>query len=197
MQGTEIEKAIELMAKLPGLGPRSARKALLYLLKNRQTRLEPLARALNQVNQMMSACQICGNLDTQTPCAICCNPRRDPGLLCVVEEVDDLWALEKAQVFKGTYHVLGGLLSALHEVGPDELGIPKLLARIHEGCVKEVIIATSATLAGQTTMHYIAEILRPKGVILSAPAQGVPLGGELDHMDSGTLNAALSARRIL
>ena len=195
MTGSDIERLIQLLAKLPGLGPRSARRAALHLIKRREALLEPLADALAAAAERVRPCGRCGNIDTSDPCAICADPRRDGSLLCVVEEVADLWALERAAVFKGRYHVLGGTLSALDGVGPEQLNIPKLIHRVREEGVKEVILATNATIDGQTTAHYIADRLGPLGVAVSRLAHGVPVGGELDYLDDGTLAAALKARR--
>jgi recombination protein RecR len=195
MIGPEIERLIQLLAKLPGLGPRSARRAALHLIKRREALLEPLADALAAAAERVRSCSRCGNIDTSDPCAICADLRRDASLLCVVEEVADLWALERAAAFKGRYHVLGGTLSALDGVGPDQLNIPKLIQRVRGEGVKEVILATNATVDGQTTAHYIADRLAPLGVAVSRLAHGVPLGGELDYLDDGTLAAALKARR--
>lgn len=195
MIGPEIERLIQLLAKLPGLGPRSARRAALHLIKRREALLEPLAEALATAAERVRACGRCGNIDTSDPCAICADPRRDGSLLCVVEEVADLWALERAAAFKGRYHVLGGTLSALDGVGPEQLNIPKLIQRVREEAIKEVILATNATVDGQTTAHYIGDRLAPLGVAVSRLAHGVPVGGELDYLDDGTLAAALKARR--
>ena len=195
MSGAEIERLIQLLAKLPGLGPRSARRAALHLIKRREALLEPLAAALGEVGRAIHPCARCGNLDASDPCAVCADLRREAGVLCVVEEVADLWALERAAAFKGRYHVLGGTLSALDGVGPDQLNIPKLLQRVKEEGIKEVILATNATVEGQTTAHYIADRLAPLGIAVSRLAYGVPIGGELDHLDDGTLMAAFKARR--
>lgn len=195
MAEREIERLVQLLAKLPGLGPRSARRAVLQLLKRREGLLQPLAAALNEAGERVRACSICGNLDTHDPCGICNSPKRDRTTLCVVEDVGDLWALERTSSFKGHYHVLGGTLSALDGVGPDELNIPSLVARAADGTLKEVILATSATVDGQTTAHYIADRLREKGVKVSGLAHGVPVGGELDYLDDGTISAALRDRR--
>ena len=195
MAEREIERLVQLLAKLPGLGPRSARRAVLQLLKRREGLLQPLAAALNEAGERVRACSICGNLDTHDPCGICNSPKRDRTTLCVVEDVADLWALERTSSFKGHYHVLGGTLSALDDVGPDELNIPSLVARAADGTLKEVILATSATVDGQTTAHYIADRLREKGVKVSGLAHGVPVGGELDYLDDGTISAALRDRR--
>jgi len=195
MIGSEIDRLIQLLAKLPGLGPRSARRAALHLLKRREALLEPLASALADAAKNVRACSRCGNIDTTDPCAICADGRRDASVLCVVEEVADLWALERASAFKGRYHVLGGTLSALDGVGPDQLNIPRLVQRVREERVNEVILATNATVDGQTTAHYIADRLASLGVAVTRLAHGVPVGGELDYLDDGTLSAALKARR--
>lgn len=197
MAGPEIERLIQLLARLPGLGPRSARRAVLHLLKKKDVLLLPLAATLREVGESVHACSTCGNLDSRDPCAICTDPRRDEALLCVVESVADLWALERAGVFRGRYHVLGGTLSALDGVGPDDLNVDGLIARMHNGKVREVIIATNATVEGQTTAHYITDRLGNQNVQISRLAHGVPVGGELDYLDDGTLGAALKARRPL
>lgn len=191
----DIERLIQLLAKLPGLGPRSARRAALYLMKRRESLLEPLAGALADAAAHVKTCRVCGNLDTADPCALCVDPRRDPSLLCVVEDVADLWALERTAQFRGRYHVLGGTLSALDGVGPDDLRIPALVARASDPAVAEVILAVSATVDGQTTAHYIADKLADCGVSVTGLAHGVPMGGELDFLDDGTLGTALRARR--
>jgi len=195
MAGAEIERLVQLLARLPGLGPRSARRATLQLLKRREALLLPLLQAMEAAANAVGRCPGCGNLDTVSPCGICRDPERDPTLLCVVEEVADLWALERAGVFPGRYHVLGGRLSALDGIGPEDLAIPRLVARVAEGGVKEVILALSATVDGQTTAHYITDRLAETGVTVSRLAHGVPVGGELDYLDDGTLGAALRARR--
>lgn len=197
MAGPEIERLIQLLARLPGLGPRSARRAALHLLKKKDALLLPLAASLREVGDSVHACSVCGNLDSRDPCAICTDPRRDEALLCVVESVADLWALERAGVFRGRYHVLGGTLSALDGVGPADLNVDGLVARVQGGRVKEVIIATNATVEGQTTAHYITDRIAPSGVQITRLAHGVPVGGELDYLDDGTLGAALKARRPL
>ncbi len=195
MTGPEIERLIQLLAKLPGLGPRSARRAALHLIKRREALLDPLARAMARAAERIRSCTACGNVDTTDPCAVCADPRRDPALICVVEEVADLWALERTAAFGGLYHVLGGTLSALDGVGPEDLNIAGLVARVREGGVKEVILAISATVDGQTTAHYVSERLAETGVAVTGLAHGVPVGGELDYLDDGTLTAALKARR--
>jgi recombination protein RecR len=192
--GTEIERLIQLLAKLPGLGPRSARRAALVLLKKRNEFLEPLAQAMQDAAAATRNCETCGNLDTISPCAICRDPRRDPHVLCVVEDVADLWALERASVFRGRYHVLGGALSALDGVTPERLNVATLLERVKQG-IDEVILAMNATVEGQTTAHYLMDHLT--NVKVTRLAHGVPVGGELDYLDEGTLNAAFKARRAL
>mgnify|MGYP001299064482 FL=1 len=195
--GPEIDRLIQLLVKLPGLGPRSARRAALQLIKDRRRLMAPLAEALKAASESVVACGNCGNVDTSDPCHICRDERRDPGTICVVEDIADLWALERAKAFKGRYHVLGGVLSALDGVGPEDLSIGALLERARSPAVGEVIIATSATVDGQTTTHYLIDHLASCGVTVSRLAHGVPVGGELDYMDDGTLNTALSARRPL
>ena len=194
--GPEIERLIQLLAKLPGLGPRSARRAALALLKKREGLLEPLSFAMRDAAAAIRTCETCGNLDTTSPCALCRDPRRDSSILCVVEDVADLWALERAGVFKGRYHVLGGALSALDGVTPERLNMNSLLTRVTEG-VTEVILAMNATVEGQTTAHYLIDALAPSGTKVTRLAHGVPVGGELDYLDEGTLSAAFSARRTL
>ena len=195
-RGTQdIETLIELMAKLPGLGPRSARRAVLHLIKKRSLQMLPLAEALQHVASTARECLTCGNIGTSDICDICQNERRATGEICVVEDVADLWAMERSGVFKGRYHVLGGTLSALDAVGPDELRIPKLVNRVKDENITEVILALAATIDGQTTAHYIADHLT--GVTVTSLAQGVPVGGELDYLDDGTISAALKARRSL
>lgn len=191
----QIEALIALMARLPGLGPRSARRAVLHMLRKRVMVMEPLTRALQQVAASVCECQRCGNIGTSDPCSICADPERATGEICVVEDLSDLWAMERAGGFKGRYHVLGGTLSAIDAIGPDELRIPQLLARLQDEGVSEVILALNATVEGQTTAHYIADALAPCGVGVSQLAQGVPMGGELDYLDEGTISAALAARR--
>ncbi|HEX7006257.1 MAG TPA: recombination mediator RecR [Alphaproteobacteria bacterium] len=195
MTGSSIDRLIQLLAKLPGLGPRSARRAALYLIKRREAVLEPLARALADAAANIRVCSTCGNFDTVDPCAICTDPKRDGAVICVVEEVADLWAMERTAAFRGRYHVLGGILSALDGVGPDDLNIGRLMARVATGEVREVILATNATVDGQTTAHYIMDRLAPTGVTVSRLAHGMPMGAELDYLDDGTLTAALKARR--
>jgi len=192
---TEIDRLIQYLAKLPGLGPRSARRAALQLIQRRESLMAPLARAMTDAAQHIRACSVCGNLDSTDSCGVCTDPRRDPAVICVVEEVADLWALDRTGSFRGRYHVLGGTLSALDGVGPEDLGVPRLVERAREPQVTEVILATNATVDGQTTAHYIADLLADAGVAITRLAHGVPVGGELDYLDDGTLNAALKARR--
>ena len=195
MSSPEIERLIDLLAKLPGLGPRSARRAALYLLKRRDSVMIPLAKVLGETAGAIAACAACGNLDSRDPCGICADPGRDASQICVVEEVADLWALERAGAFRGRYHVLGGVLSALDGVGPEDLNMARLLARAEVPEAKEVILALSATVDGQTTTHYITERLAGIEISVTRLAHGVPVGGELDYLDDGTIAAALKARR--
>jgi recombination protein RecR len=195
MTSPELERLIQLLAKLPGLGPRSARRAVLALVRRRETLLQPLARALTEAADTVRTCSTCGNIDGRDPCAICADPGRDRLTLCVVEDVADLWALERTHAYKGRYHVLGGTLSALDGVTPEDLKIPALVARAKDEGIAEVILATSMTVDGQTTAHYITDRLATVGVTVSGLAHGVPVGGELDYLDDGTLAAALKQRR--
>lgn len=196
MEGTrDIEALIELMARLPGLGPRSARRAVLALLKKRGQLMAPLATAMAGVALNARDCAVCGNIGTAELCPICADPARATGEICVVQDISDLWAMERTGAFKGRYHVLGGTLSALDSMGPDELGIPRLVRRVADEGVTEVILALNATVDGQTTAHYIADALAVTPVQISSLAQGVPIGGELDYLDDGTIGAALRARR--
>ncbi len=197
MASTEIDALTQQLARLPGLGPRSARRAVLHLLKRRETALGPLIAALQHVERTLSTCGRCGNVDTADPCGVCTDPRRDPASLCVVEEVADLWALDRARLFGGRYHVLGGRLSALDGIRPEDLTIDMLIARVAGGGIEEVVLAMNATLEGQTTMHYIAERLENLPVRVTGLAHGVPVGGELDYLDEGTLAQALRLRRPL
>jgi recombination protein RecR len=193
--GPEIERLISLLAKLPGLGPRSARRAALALLKRREQLLTPLAQALADAAARVKVCQVCGALDTTDPCAICSDHQRDATLICVVEEVGALWAMERAAAFRGRYHVLGGLLSALEGVGPETLRVGGLVQRASDGVVREVVLALPATVDGQTTAHYLADRLAPAGVAVTMLARGVPVGGDLDWLDDGTIAQAMRARR--
>ncbi len=192
-----VERLIALMARLPGLGPRSARRAVLAMIRRRALLLDPLAGAIAEVAATVRECGVCGNIATGETCAICADPARATGEICVVETVADLWAMERAGVFRGRYHVLGGTLSALDGVGPEALRLPDLMARAASGDMREVILALNATIEGQTTAHYIADQLAPLGVRVTSLAQGVPIGGELDYLDDGTIGAALLARRAL
>jgi recombination protein RecR len=191
----DIEQLIDLMARLPGLGPRSARRAVLMLLKKRGAVMAPLARVMAEVAENARDCRTCGNISSAEICDICTDERRATGEICVVEDVADLWAMERGHAFKGRYHILGGTLSALDAVGPDELRIPALVERVAAENISEVILALNATVDGQTTAHYIAEVLEDSGVQVTSLAQGVPIGGELDYLDDGTIGAALRARR--
>ncbi|MFV3126221.1 recombination mediator RecR [Niveispirillum sp. KHB5.9] len=197
MIGPDIDRLIQLLAKLPGLGPRSARRVALHLIKRRESLMASLGDALAAAAASIRTCSVCGNLDSHDPCHICADGGRDAGLLCVVEDVGDLWALERTGAFKGRYHVLGGTLSALDGIGPDDLSIPGLLERASRPEVGEVILALNATVGGQTTAHYLSDRLAPCDVKLSRLAHGVPVGGELDYLDDGTLTAALRSRRSL
>ncbi len=195
MNSPEIDHLIGLLAKLPGLGPRSARRAALRLLQQPQTRMLPLASALAEAARAVAPCSQCGNLDSRDPCAVCSDPARDRSLICVVEGVGDLWALERAAVHHGLYHVLGGTLSALGGVGPEDLNLSPLLARVAEGGIAEVILALGATVEGASTAHWLAERLQQTGVTITRVGHGVPIGGALDVLDDGTLGAAIKARR--
>jgi recombination protein RecR len=195
MASFEIETLAQALARLPGLGPRSARRAVLHLLKRRETALVPLLRALENVSEKLATCSLCGNVDTTNPCGICDDPRRDARMLCVVEDVPDLWALERSRLFPGKFHVLGGRLSALEGIRPEDLNIASLLSRIAAGGIDEVVLAMNATLEGQTTAHYISERLENAPVRITQLAHGLPVGGELDYLDDGTLAQALRARR--
>jgi len=193
--GPEIERLIQLLAKLPGLGPRSARRAALHLIKHREKLLAPLAAATAEARDKVTVCSHCGNVDTIDPCTLCADPRRDRSIVCVVEEVSDLWALERANAWPGLYHVLGGTLSAIEGIRPEDLSIGQLVDRAEKLQVKEVVIALNATVEGQTTAYYVMERLRDHGIATSRLAHGVPVGGELDYLDEGTLMAAIRARR--
>jgi recombination protein RecR len=195
MAAPEIDALTQALARLPGLGPRSARRAVLHLLKRRETALVPLIAALTTVEARLATCSVCGNVDTRDPCAVCTDPRRDQSSLCVVEEVADLWALDRARLFPGRYHVLGGRLSALDGVRPEDLSIDALVGRVAGGGIDEVVLAMNVTLEGQTTMHFIADRLSSLPVRVTQLAHGMPVGGELDYLDEGTLAQALRARR--
>lgn len=195
MASQEIETLSQQLSRLPGLGPRSARRAVLWLVKRRETALAQLVDSLQVLQDKLVECTTCGNVDTSNPCQICADPRRDASAICVVEEVADLWALDRSRLFAGRYHVLGGRLSALDGIGPDDLSIAPLLARVAQGGVHEVVLAMNATLEGQTTAHYLAERLEDMAVRVTQLAHGLPVGGELDYLDEGTLAQALRARK--
>jgi len=192
--GPEIERLIQLLARLPGLGPRSARRAALFLIKKREPLMAPLASALQTALDKITICGVCGNIDTHSPCTVCTDPRRDASIIVVVSDVGDLWALERANAISARYHVLGGTLSPLDGVGPDDLTIDALVTRAHDSAVKEVIVALNATVDGQTTAHYITDLLHNAEVKVTRLAHGVPVGGELDYLDEGTLAAAIRQR---
>lgn len=192
--GPEIERLVQLLARLPGLGPRSARRAALHLIRKREALLAPLADAMRVASEKVMVCSECGNLDTRDPCTICSDPKRDSHVIVVVETVGDLWALERAGAIRGRYHVLGGVLSPLDGVGPEELNLASLVARVAKAQVSEVILAVNATVDGQTTAHYVADLLKNAGVRVTRLAHGVPVGGELDYLDDGTLMAAMRQR---
>jgi len=193
--GAEIDQLIKMLARLPGLGPRSARRAALHLLKKPDTLLGPLAAAMSEAASKIVTCSRCGNIDTVDPCAICTDPRRDASVICVVEEVGDLWALERAKAMRARYHVLGGVLSPLDGISPDDLNIASLVKRVSDGGISEVLLALNATVEGQSTAHFITDRIEGMGVKVSVLAHGVPVGGELDYLDDGTLAAAIRARR--
>ena len=192
--GPEIERLIALLARLPGLGPRSARRAALFLIKKRELIMAPLATAIQTALVKIVICRVCGNIDSQNPCTVCTDERRDPAVIVVVADVADLWALERASAINARYHVLGGTLSPLDGVGPADLTIDALIARAHDPAVKEIILALNATVDGQTTAHYITDLLHDAGVSVTRLAHGVPVGGELDYLDEGTLAAAIKSR---
>jgi recombination protein RecR len=194
--GPEIERLIQLLARLPGLGPRSARRAALHLIKKREALMAPLTSALQTAMERIEVCKTCGNIDSQNPCTVCTDPRRDPAIIVVVADVADLWALERAQAISARYHVLGGTLSPLDGVGPGDLAIDPLISRAHDPAVQEVILALNATVDGQTTAHYITDLLHGANVTVTRLAHGVPVGGELDYLDEGTLSAALRQRTL-
>ena len=195
--GPEIERLIQLLGKVPGLGPRSARRAALHLIKKREQLLSPLTDAMQMAREKIITCEDCGNIDTLSPCTLCRDARRDETILVVVEDVADLWALERASATNGRYHVLGGVLSALDGIGPKDLALDQLVARASSGDVREVILALNATVDGQTTAHYITDLLSPYGITVTKLAHGVPVGGELDYLDEGTLSAAMRQRTAL
>ncbi len=195
MENTPIESLIQFLSRLPGLGPRSAARMVLFLLNKKQSHLEPLLDLMRQVDEQVSPCPVCGNLDTQSPCHLCRDERRQKNIVCVVPQVADIWALERTRIYKGQYFVLGGLLSALDGIGPEDLKINSLVEKINKGGVEEVILALPLTVDGQTTLHYLAEILKQTPAKLSTLAHGVPVGGELDYLDEGTIQTAFKARR--
>ncbi|MDG2000444.1 MAG: recombination mediator RecR [Alphaproteobacteria bacterium] len=197
MESKEIKNLITLMAKIPGLGPRSARRSVLNLIKNPEKLMLPLAKALIQVSENIKLCSICGNIDSDHICGICKDDKRDKKIICVVEDLTDLWALERSNTYKGCYHILGGVLSAIDGINPEDLRIKELINNIKENDVEEVILATSATLAGQTTSFYITDLIKDMNVTVSRLAQGIPIGGELDYLDDGTIGAAIDSRKIL
>ncbi len=197
MIGQEIETLIKTISRLPGLGSRSARRIALFLVKNRNSQIETLVSALKEVQEKVKICPICGNYDTLEPCSICSDNRRDEKTICIVQDVADLWAMERTSAFKGKYHILGGVLSALDGIGPEDLGLDKLHQRVQLNKIEEIVLALPATVDGQTTSHYIAEIMRETGVKVSSLAHGVPVGGELDYLDDGTIQTALKARYTL
>ncbi|MFK8253805.1 recombination mediator RecR [Ancylobacter terrae] len=192
--GPEIERLIQLLARVPGLGPRSARRAALALIKKREALMAPLAAAMDEALARLTVCRTCGNIDVRDPCTVCADPTRDPALLVVVADVSDLWALERSGAITARYHVLGGTLSPLDGIGPDDLNLTSLVARAHDPAIREVLLALGATVDGQTTAHYITDLLRESGVKVTRLAHGVPVGGELDYLDEGTLAAAIRAR---
>ncbi len=195
--GPEIERLVQLLAKLPGLGPRSARRAVLHLVRKKTELLGPLAEAMAVAHERILSCSTCGNIDTADPCAVCSDPRRDESVIVVVETVADLWALERAAAIRARYHVLGGTLSPLDGIGPKDLNLDRLVARVADGGVKEIILAVNATVDGQTTAHYVTDILAPYEVKITRLAHGVPVGGELDYLDEGTLSAAIRSRTAM
>lgn len=197
MAGNEIEKLIKQIAKLPSLGTRSARRIVLQLIKKKENLLLPLIESMNEVAANIRTCEICGNFDTVSPCPICASEKRDGALICVVQDVADLWAMERVSMFKGKYHVLGGVLSAMEGIGPEDLNIESLIQRIEKDGAKEVILALPATIDGQITSHYLSSRLKDSGVKISTLAQGIPMGAELDYMDEGTIQLALNSRKAL
>lgn len=197
MESQEIKNLIKLMSKIPGLGPRSARRGVLNLIKNPEKLMLPLAKSLIQVSENIKLCSVCGNIDSDNICGICKDEKRDKNTICVVEDITDVWALERSNTYRGRYHILGGVLSAIDGVNPEDLRVKELIDNIKINEVKEVILATSATLAGQTTSFYITDLLEDMNVTISRLAQGIPIGGELDYLDDGTIGAALDSRKIL
>ena len=197
MAGNDIEKLVKLISKLPSLGTRSARRIVLHMLKKKESVMLPLMEAMNEVAEKICTCEVCGNFDTSSPCSICCSTQRDDSTLCVVQDVADLWAMERVSLFKGKYHVLGGVLSALEGIVPEDLNIEPLAQRIASGGVKELILALPATIDGQITSHYLSSRFKDSGVKITTLAQGIPMGAELDYMDEGTLQLALNSRKVL
>ncbi|MBH87535.1 MAG: recombination protein RecR [Pelagibacterales bacterium] len=197
MESQEIKNLIKLMAKIPGLGPRSARRSVLSLIKNPEKLMLPLAKSLIQVSENIKLCSICGNIDSDVICGICKDEKRDKNTICVVEDITDVWALERSNTYKGKYHILGGVLSAIDGINPEDLRVKELIDNIKINNIKEVILATSATLAGQTTSFYITDLLKDMNLTVSRLAQGIPIGAELDYLDDGTIGAALDSRKIL
>lgn len=197
MVAREIDQLMKLLAQLPGLGPRSGKRAALHLIKRKATHMEPLLEALQMVLATIQTCEQCGNLDTETICSICTNPKRDTSVLCIVEDVEDLWAMERSGSYRGQYHVLGGVLSALDGIGPENLNLSPLIKRLEKGEIKEVIIGLNATIEGQTTAHYLHEKINPYNIKVTRLAHGLPIGGDLDYLDEGTILAALEARQPL
>ena len=197
MAGNDIEKLVKLISKLPSLGTRSARRIVLHMLKKKESVMLPLMEAMNEVAEKICTCEVCGNFDTSSPCSICCSTQRDDSTLCVVQDVADLWAMERVSLFKGKYHVLGGVLSALEGIVPEDLNIEPLAQRIASGGIKEHILALPATIDGQNTSHYLSSRYKDSGVKITTLAQGIPMGAELDYMDEGTLQLALNSRKVL
>ena len=197
MAGNDIEKLVKLISKLPSLGTRSARRIVLHMLKKKESVMLPLMEAMNEVAEKICTCEVCGNFDTSSPCSICCSTQRDDSTLCVVQDVADLWAMERVSLFKGKYHVLGGVLSALEGIVPEDLNIEPLAQRIASGGIKELILALPATIDGQITSHYLSSRFKDSGVKITTLAQGIPMGAELDYMDEGTLQLALNSRKVL
>lgn len=197
MENPDIQRLIQLLSRLPGLGPRSGRRATLHLMKHKTAHMSPLMEALQTAHDLVKTCAVCGNLDTVSPCTICTGSKREASVLCLVSEVEDVWAMERAGVFKGVYHILGGVLSAIDGIGPQQLNLQGLHKRLKDGTIKEVIIALSATLEGQTTAHYVSDLIKETGVQVTRIAHGIPMGGELDYLDEGTIAAALKARTPL
>lgn len=197
MENPDIQRLIQLLSRLPGLGPRSGRRATLHLMKHKAAHMAPLMDALQTAHDLVTTCTVCGNLDALSPCTICRGTKREASVLCLVSDVEDVWAMERAGIFKGVYHILGGVLSAIDGIGPQQLNLQNLHKRLKDGTIKEVIIALSATLEGQTTAHYVSDLIKETGVQVTRIAHGIPMGGELDYLDEGTIAAALKARTPL